>query len=115
MKTIYKYILPIVNEFELLLPKDNVIISLDSQNNLPCLWAIVDPNEKEIVQRTFSCFKTGEPIPNIEGKVRAFIKTIKLHQETFIVHFFENIEKPKNFIDFMQEMMLATNEAKLND
>jgi hypothetical protein len=60
---IFKYQMPVLENFEMDLPKGALIIRVDDQDGMFWLWAVVDtrkPNEK----RKFMAFKTGVKIPD---------------------------------------------------
>ena len=61
MKKIFKYAIPIADEFELELPKGAEILTFQIQYEQPVIWAIVDPDsEKE--KRYFDLYGTGHPM-----------------------------------------------------
>lgn len=61
MKRIFKYAIPIADEFELELPKGAEILTFQIQYEQPVIWAIVDPDaEKE--KRHFNLYGTGHPM-----------------------------------------------------
>lgn len=68
MNTIWKYELPIAQEFTIDSPKDNMIVAVRSQYNKPFMLVKIDRNEKQMTKRLFSCFGTGHDIPPIPGK-----------------------------------------------
>ena len=83
-KIIYKYNIPMESEFEIELPTHRKILSFQVQNNLPQLWALVDPDTpKERV--AFHLFGTGILIQEWIGN---YIGTIQLHG--YVWHLFED-------------------------
>lgn len=66
--TIYKYQMPIKEEFTMQLPKDAQILRVADQDGIFWLWAMVDiRNEDET--RYFRAFKCGAPIPDGLGEL----------------------------------------------
>jgi len=65
MKTIYKYSIPLISaEFDMELPVGAIILSLQIQGGIPCVWAMIDKDaDKE--QRHFRFYATGYPIGKI--------------------------------------------------
>jgi len=61
-KTIYKYQMPVKEEFKLVLPRNAEILRLSDIDGLFWLWALVDLNEPNET-RKFRAFKTGSEIP----------------------------------------------------
>lgn len=62
-KVIFKYQMPVKEQFSLDLPKDAQIIRMQDLDGMFWLWAVVDtdaPTEK----RFFRAFKTGAKIPD---------------------------------------------------
>lgn len=85
MKTIWKY--KIEQFFSVIwMPKDAEVISLQIQNDVPYLWAVVETNNPS-VQRVFKTFYTGEPIVDFDG-LKSFIGTYQSNGLVF--HVFED-------------------------
>ena len=62
-RIIFKYQMPVLEDFEMELPEGAEIIRMEDQGGMFWLWAIVNtdaPNEK----RVFKAFKTGAKIPS---------------------------------------------------
>lgn len=62
MRTVYKYVMhQPVEVFEI--PAGGVVLDVASQDGVPCLWVLVDPEEPDgVVRRTFIGYGTGHPI-----------------------------------------------------
>jgi hypothetical protein len=67
------------------LPKDARILDVQVQNECPCMWALVNPNN-ETEYRRFYIYGTGHPMPD---KLGDFIGTFQLHDGALIFHLFE--------------------------
>lgn len=82
MKKIYDYCLPIVDQQHVYIPEGAQIISVAMQDDVLCLWAIVETvgpiEEREILIRG-----TGDPLTGSEGR---FIGTIS---DELVWHVFE--------------------------
>lgn len=61
-KVIFKYQMPVLEQFTMELPEGAEIIRMQDQDGLFWLWAVVD-TEKPLETRSFMAFKTGAPIP----------------------------------------------------
>ena len=85
---IYKYSFSICDEFILEMPYGAVILSAFYQNNIPCLWAQVDPSRK-LQKRKFMIFGTGHYIDTIYNLKH--IATFPEFDGTLIWHLFEVI------------------------
>lgn len=88
MKTIFKYQLKVTDAQLLFLPKGAEILTVQVQNNIPCLWALIDPNEIAKEQHYIETYGTGTPI-NIEAEKR-YIATYQLAGGMLVWHVFEN-------------------------
>lgn len=88
-KVIWKYILETTDSQELIMPKGACVLTVQVQNNTPCLWALVNPNaEKE--SRIFETFGTGQPICCATDMQRNYIGTYQKHG--LVLHVFESKE-----------------------
>lgn len=81
-KIIYKY--PVSPRFSLSLPDKSQILTIQVQNGIPVLWALLDL-DKPIFIRSFECFATGESIYNSEG----FIYIGTFQTDNLVFHLFE--------------------------
>jgi len=91
-KTIYKYELsPVLQgNHSLKLPKNAEILSVQAQNDTPCIWALVYP-DNEVEERFFELFGTGHDIPCDMGIDRKFIGTFQMYGGSLVFHLFERI------------------------
>lgn len=87
MKTIYKYPFSVTDEFSLTLPVGARVLCVQTQNDLPCLWAIVDPDAAK-EERTFFVRGTGHPL----GDVGRYIGTFQMRGGSLVFHVFEGKE-----------------------
>lgn len=88
MQKIFKYQLANHGVRHIEMPIDAVILSVREQNNIACLWALVDTS-KQLENRVFDIYVTGEEITVPEQK--RFIGTVLLNNGDFVVHVFEII------------------------
>jgi hypothetical protein len=86
MKTIWKYQLVIQDSQPLTMPKGAEILTVQVQNNIPCIWALVDP-DAEIEHREFCMFGTGHDFGLIDYK---YIGTFQIHEGLLAFHLFES-------------------------
>ncbi len=85
---IYKYELAVVDWQNISLPSGAKILTIQTQGENVCLWALVDPNaENEI--RYIEIFGTGHPILSDRGTAREYISTFQLHGGQLVFHAFE--------------------------
>lgn len=84
MQIIYKYPIEIQEVFSLKLPVNARILSVQVQDGNPCIWAILNVQEKQVEIRTFEIFGTAHQIP---PGVRNYIATFQT--PPFVWHLFE--------------------------
>ena len=73
------------------MPKGAEILTMQLQNEIPCIWALVNPeNEKEL--RNFEIYGTGNNIHCDIGIERKYIGTFQLQSRVALVyHLFERV------------------------
>lgn len=85
---IYKYGLKIIDEQALELPVGARILTLKTQNDLPFIWATVDPDAK-LEKRNFYTYGTGHALPN-DMSMMMYLGTYIVPNLVF--HVFEQIQ-----------------------
>ena len=86
-KTIWKFPLEITDEQEVEIPTPFRLLTIQLQNDKPCLWAIVEPEgPKEKVR--ILCIGTGHPI---DEELGYHLGTIQLYNGQLIFHFFRGV------------------------
>lgn len=86
MKTIHKYTLVVTDNQFVDMPKWAKILSVQVQNNIPCIWAEVN-TDMPIEKRCFEIFGTGNPIHEDMGVSREYIGTFQMIH--FVWHLYE--------------------------
>ncbi len=84
MITIHKYPIKVNNYIRLALPVGAKILTVQVQNNIPFIWALVDTNQ-QIQLRTFRIYETGREI----STVGIYISTFQLDNGRLVCHLFE--------------------------
>ncbi len=87
MKTIYKYEIELNNVITVKMPIGAEILTVQIQNEIPCIWAKVDTEEK-VRNYNFAIFATGSPI-GMEGYKLTYINTFQLNNGALIFHLFQ--------------------------
>jgi len=86
-KVIWKYELNTTDVQKLGMPKGAEILTVQTQFDKPCLWALVNPDaEKET--RGFMTYGTGHTIPT-EPYPHKYIGTYQLNSGVLVFHVFE--------------------------
>ncbi len=80
---IYKYEIPIKDRFNLILPEQSKILSLQLQNGTPMLWATI--TDHYTISYDFAVYGTGHKMD--EKLYHKYIGTIQ--QQDFVWHFFQ--------------------------
>ena len=88
MRKIFKYEIPIEDEFELELPKGAQVLTFQIQYGKPVIWAIIDPEEDISEKINFRLFGTGHPIKkNVIGL--SYIGTAQMANGQLVWHLFK--------------------------
>lgn len=82
MKTIWKFPLKITNEQLINVPAGSKLLTVQMQGDVPCLWALVDPNT-ETSLCTIQTFGTGHPAEN----AGTYLSTYQVDSLVFHVFF----------------------------
>jgi len=83
---VYKYPIQAGDHIDVEIPKGAEILTVQTQNDQPCIWALVDeraPTER----RMFRLAGTGHPIDNPNSL--KYIGTFQLHEGSLVFHLFE--------------------------
>lgn len=89
MLTIYKYPIETIAKQTIALPASARILTVQTQKNVPYLWAEVDPQEN-LRERTILIYGTGHPIS--QDIKQRYIGTYQEHAGNLIWHVYEKIE-----------------------
>jgi hypothetical protein len=89
-KQIWKFEIKDPSKTILEMPKNAQILTIQMQNEIPCIWALVTPvNEKEL--RHFEIYGTGHDIIYHYNTNREYINTFQMHNESLVFHLFERV------------------------
>ncbi len=88
-REIWKYKLGVINSQIIVMPSDAQLLSVQVQNDQPCLWALVDPKKAEVEDRTIEIVGTGQEIHYDMGNAISFIDTFQLSGGALVFHVFE--------------------------
>ena len=81
-KRIFKYPLKVEDEQIIKMPLGYQILTVQIKDNVPCIWAIVDDNEKHIIDCSIMTIGTGHYFDN---HLLDYIGTYQLNQLVFHV------------------------------
>lgn len=85
MLTIYKYKLEMTSKQKLAIPGWIRFLDIQLQNEIPCLWAIVDVYVLEMSIFTVEIFGTGHPMLALH---ESYIGTYQLPRHEMVFHVF---------------------------
>lgn len=86
MKQIFKYPIKSLSSVEFEMPAGAKILTVQMQNGIPCIWALVNPN-KTIQCRKFIIFGTGHQIHDPDNV--SYIGTFQ--SSGLVYHLFEQV------------------------
>lgn len=90
MRVIHKFPLRRARVQDIFIPKDAVILTVQVQRGVPCLWVLLDPNANDTSLREIVIIGTGQEFPENGLK---YIGTFQLHDSSLIFHVFEHKEE----------------------
>lgn len=85
--TIWKYPFQVTDVVELLMPKGSVALAVQTQGDIPCLWAMVDPDADREVRR-FRIYGTGHALCE-DARTLTYVGTFQMHGGALVFHIFE--------------------------
>lgn len=91
MKKIYKFKLTAHQKQSVAMPKNAKILHADEQHGEICIWAELDPDDKDYRARMFEVFGTGHEMNEEPETKRVHIGTVKLQGGALIFHVYERI------------------------
>lgn len=86
MKTIWKFDIPLQDEFTLQMPVGSKLLTIQLQHDHPKLWAVVEPNAT-VEYRVFRTVGTGNVLP--EQNTARYIGTYQIYHGDLVFHVFE--------------------------
>jgi hypothetical protein len=87
-KTIWKFELETTDNQTIEMPVNAKILTVQTQNKVPCLWALIDPRESK-EKRFFEVFGTGQEVLDDYGVNKNYLGTYQLHDGCLVFHVFE--------------------------
>jgi hypothetical protein len=91
-KTIWKFQIPIMDQFILSLHEGAEILTVQEQFGDAFVYALIDV-DKEKKDRIFQLFGTGHLMYDELNRQRKYIGTVQLDKGNFVYHLFEVIRK----------------------
>jgi hypothetical protein len=88
--TVYKYEVLLIDDVIIDLPEGAKVLTFQAQNEVPCIWALVDPNAAKVPRR-FRLAGTGHLIQHDEKSLR-YVGTAQFHEGALVFHLFEVLQ-----------------------
>lgn len=88
-KVVYKYPIPLDDEFVMILPRGAEILSVQAQGEAPVIWALIDEGPVPEQPRFFRLVGTGTVFEEVEGFSLVYVGTVQLRAGYLIFHLFE--------------------------
>lgn len=86
MDRIFKFQLAVDDIQDVDMPTGCAVLSVQAQRNVPCIWAMVDPNAPKI-RRRFRTYGTGHPMEDA-GAFPHYVGTYQLQNGSLVYHVF---------------------------
>lgn len=86
LKSIWKFHLETTDIQQIEMPADAEILTIQTQDEIPCIWALVSPDAPKR-KVAFEIFGTGHPVP--ENGKRKYVGTYQLRKGALVFHCFE--------------------------
>ena len=94
MKTVYKYEVQLADNFEIIMPVEAELLTVQLQRGIPQLWALVPTDgHLKTAKRAFRLAGTGHQIDDTD-LLHKYIGSFQMQQENLIFHLFELQELP---------------------
>ncbi len=86
MRKIWKYLAPLVDTFDVMMPIGSIPLTVQVQRDEVFIWALVNPENPE-VYHNFCCAGTGNPISEEVTNVFDYIGTVQI-PVGLVLHYF---------------------------
>lgn len=113
MKRIFKYSLEILDRQEVELPAGAKILSVQAQNGLPQIWAMVDDSQVKTDMVHIRIIGTGYEIPDADSL--EYIGTVQLINGECVFHVFKEVLEFNDVYAYMLAMGMAASRKKGGD
>lgn len=85
MKRIFKYELIVANHSKLCLPAGTKILSVQTQQDKVCLWAVVDESQEDLCLLDIFMYATGQNVSDKDLEDKRFAGTVQLGELVYHV------------------------------
>ncbi len=88
-RVIWKFTLKVTDVQDIEIPHGSILLSVQTQNETPCLWVLVYNTEAEKEVIRLITIGTGNPISDDDFDLRDFLGTYQLSNGSFVGHVFQ--------------------------
>lgn len=85
---VWKYPIVVEHEFEIRMPGEATVLSVQMQGEQPTIWVLCDPSTRQKI-RKFRLVGTGQPFNVPHGEDLFFIGTFQMLDGALVFHLFE--------------------------
>lgn len=86
---IWRYELKVADVQDIEIPNGSILLSVQAQNETPCLWALIYNTEAEKETIRLRTIGTGNPISDEDFDPQDFLGTYQLKCGSFVGHVFQ--------------------------
>lgn len=112
MKTIWKIPIPIQDNIAIELPAGATVLTIQTQHNEPCLWALVEPDAPK-KRRIFHLYWTDHPIEDADHL--SYVGTFQMRGGALAFHLFERSESSEYSRAIEEGRVSAVDQRRLRD
>lgn len=84
---IWKYPIPVTDEFEIEMPRNARVLCAQVQKGVPCIWVKTSGNDEK-TKRKFVIIGTGNPF---DARGLSYIGTFQQYMGALVWHLFERV------------------------
>ena len=88
-RVIWKFNLKVTDVQDIEIPHGSILLSVQNQNETPCLWALIYDTEAEKEVIRLRTIGTGNPISDDDFNPKDFLGTYQLNNGSFVGHVFQ--------------------------
>lgn len=88
-KVIWKFPLKVTDVQDVEIPHGSILLSVQTQNETPCLWVLVYDTEAEKEVIRLRTIGTGNPISDDNFDPKDFLGTYQIDNGSFVGHVFQ--------------------------
>jgi len=88
---IFKYPLTVTDHQVISMPQGATILTVQTQREIPCIWAEVDPEEVRVTMRRFRIYGTGHDMPDRKDFPH-YVGTFQIRGHDLVFHVYTDFK-----------------------